>query len=146
MREKQVKYAVGVFLVSSHLVLLVLAVILRFFNGFDGSEFSTLLAVMIPMFSGYTSAIVTFIVRDKYAQVDSTPEVTRTYAAMSFIFPGVFTVLVAACILLQACKVGFEDFEQFKTTLLTLESAFAVYIGIFVYSMFEKPKGDGESP
>jgi hypothetical protein len=138
MTERSLKYRAGVFLIVAHLVIMLLIIILFFMNGFDAGQFTTLMGVIAPMFSGYTTAIVAFIIKDRHVSADASPKVTNTFSALFFVFPGIFAAVIAASIWFQAYSLVFGNFETFKTVLITIESAFAVYIGMFVYSLFEK--------
>jgi hypothetical protein len=138
MTERTLKYRSGLLLIVGHLVVLVAVIVLRLFGGYSGEEFTTIFAVIVPMFSGYSTAIIGFIVKDRYTRADRSKEVTGSFAALSFVFPILFTTAVLAAVLLQAFNAAFENFEDFKRFLLAIETAFAVYVGRFVYSMFEK--------
>lgn len=144
MTERTLKYRAGLSLVVGHLLVLVTVIAFVLSGGYTGEEFTTIFAVIVPMFSGYSTAIVAFIVKDRYAGKDRSRQVTGSYAALSFVFPLLFTVVVLAAVMLQAFNMAFEDFEEFKRFLLAIETAFAVYVGRFVYSMFEKPEEQKE--
>ena len=138
MTETTLKYRIGWFLVLLHIV--VILVLLTFYakGGFSFDQLTTAFAVIVPMFAGYTTAIVSFIVSDRFRGVDDSKQVTGTFAAMSFLFPGIFGVLVIGAISLQAFTLTFDNFEQFKQILILIEGLFAIYVGRFVYSMFER--------
>jgi hypothetical protein len=107
-------------------------------DGFDSDQFTTLLGVIAPMFTGYTTAIVAFIIKDRLVSTDTSPNVTNIFSILFFVFPGIFAAVIAATIWFQAHSLVFPNFETFKRIIIAIESAFAVYIGMFVYSLFEK--------
>jgi hypothetical protein len=135
--ERQLRYRSGVFLIILHVFVLLSIVLLRFLGGFEKQEFTTLMGVVMPMFSGYTSAIITFIVKDRHVLVDTSQKVTGVYAGLLFGLPTLLVVVISTAIWLQAYKRAFENFEDFKTFVMAFESAFAVYVSVVVYALFE---------
>ena len=138
MTERQLKYRAGMFLIASHVFILLLIIVLFFLHGFDAAQFSTLFGIIMPMFSGYTAAIIGFMIKDRYTLDDATQKVTGVFSFLFFAFPALFALLIAASIWAQAMSFVFRNFEEFKTFIMTIESAFAIYIGLFVYSLFQK--------
>jgi hypothetical protein len=138
MTERQLKYRAGIFLIFVHVVILSLAIAMFFVHGFDLNEFTTLFGIILPMFAGYTTSVIAFLIKDRYAQSDQTQPVTNTYAMLFFLFPGLFSIVIAASIWCQAHTIVFRNFDDFKNFIITIESAFAVYIGLVVYSLFHK--------
>lgn len=140
MTEKELKYKVGMFLVLANLIVILTIATLRFMWGVDGEQFTTLLAVTIPMFSGYSTSIIAFIVSDRYELTDNTKVVSFAFSILSFAFPITFVTLILVATILQANSLVFSNFEDFKSFLLAIESTFATYIGYFIYSMFKPVK------
>jgi ABC-type sulfate transport system permease component len=94
----------------------------------------------MPVFSAYTAAVLPFIVRDKNVLTDTSPQVTRAYAGLLFIVPTILATVRMAAISLQAFRKAFENFEDFKIFLMTVESAFAVYANTLVFAIFNRPQ------
>jgi len=140
MSEKKLKYSVGMFLVFSNLAIIFVIVVLRFLGGFDKEQFTTVLAITIPMFSGYSTSIIAFIISDRHIKEDKSASVTFSYSMLSFIFPIIFTMIILSSIVLQSYSKVFVDFADFKSFLITVDSIFASYIGYFIYSMFKMSK------
>ena|SRR5215208_4747559 len=138
MTERQLKYRAGMFLILAHVFVILLVIVLFFMSGFDAGQFTTLFGIIMPMFSGYTAAIIGFLIKDRYTMDDATQRITGTFAFLFFLFPALFALVIMAAIWAQAHNAVFRNFEEFKTFLMTLESAFAIYIGLFVYSLFQK--------
>lgn len=138
MSERKLKYGIGIYLVLSHLVLIGLAIALYFANGFSIDEFTTVLAIVAPMFAGYTTSILAFIIKEARVLSDASPAVNRVYALFSFLMPSILVVVIAISFWLKAHNQVFGDFEDFKRFLLLMESLFAGYAGMFIYSLFEK--------
>lgn len=138
MTERQLKYRAGLFLIGSHVGLVIFAIILFFNKGFDIDEFTTVMAVITPVFAGYTTSIVAFIIKDAKIMEDTSAQVSRAYAGLSFGMPLLLVVMVAMAVGMKAFNYVFANFEDFKRFLLLLESLFAAYAGMFVYSLFEQ--------
>ena len=138
MTERKVKYSVGLFLMTSHFGLLCYVVALYFVGGFDIEEFTTLIAVITPVFTGYTTSIIAFIVKDAKVLADKTDTVSIVYTLMTFTLPLLLVVIMGLAVGLKAHNKVFANFEDFKRFLLLTESLFAAYTGMFVYSLFEK--------
>lgn len=152
MTERKLKYSVGVFLIVSHFGLIIYSIKLYFMNGFNIEEFTTLVAIIAPMFAGYTTSILAFIIKNSRVSKDVSEKVTVVYSVLSFAIPLVLVAIIGAAIRFKAYNTAFENFEDFKRFLLIVESLFAAYVGMFVYSLFEKrdavgvPPNSGDSP
>lgn len=137
MTESKLKIAVGLFVVLSHLTLLILAAVLFVAGGFLFEEMTTTIALVIPMFSIYTTAVIKYIVSNRGVLNNKDGLVTKSYAFISFLLPVIFVLLVGAAICMKASNIAFANFEQFKIMLGVLETAFGTYMGIVLSSMFE---------
>jgi hypothetical protein len=140
MTEHDLKVKLGVTLVASHFGILILLMVLFAAGGFKFEDLTTSVAIIVPMFAGFSTAVTTFIVDDRHSTNAWSPRVSSVYTMMSFAFPLVFTLILASAILAQSFGLVFKDFEQFKLALVLIEGIFAVYVGRFVYSMFEPPR------
>jgi len=143
MEEKKFKYSFGLFLIYSHLIVIISLVLLRIIGGFDQEEFSTLLGIIMPMFSGYTTAILFFIIEDRHNinQGGGRP-LNFTYRLLAYTFTSLFIAIIVCSIWLQAYNLAFDNFEDFKTFILSIESIFAVYCGYLIYAVFKKIKDE----
>ncbi len=145
MTEQKLKGRVGITLIASHLAIIVLAVVLRLMNGFTGDEFTTLFAIVTPMFAGYTTAIVASLIAERHVKEDHSKEVTTAFVVITLLLPLVLAVIVAIAIWLKAYSLAFSDFEDFKRFLITIESIFAVYVGMLIYTLFPRQKAPSEA-
>jgi len=137
MTEVKLKYTLGMFIVLSHVVVILYTLVLFIVHGFSFSQFTTLLAIIIPMLAGYTTSIVAFVIKDRHRLSSKSKQVTTSFVVLSFLFPGVFILVILVAVTLQAFSLSFDNFEDFKATLVLIEGAFAVYVGKFVASLFE---------
>lgn len=140
MTEGTIKSLVGVGVVLGYLGIVVLTIILYFFGGFLFDELTTIIALIVPMFGIYCSAIIKYITTNRGAKRKKTIEITRVYALISVIFPSVFIFSLGVIIVLKACNLAFSNFDQFKMTLGLLQTAFGVYMGLILAEMFEIKK------
>lgn len=143
MSERKLKTQVALFIIILNVAVLSLVNICFYKGGFDPDEFTTVLAVVGPMFACYTIAAMRYLVNERYIREGNSPRVTMSYAILSFAVPSAFAVAIAGALLLQARGgingSGFTNFEQFKRILLILETAFSAYIGQLIYTMFADP-------
>ncbi|WP_147289960.1 hypothetical protein [Crenobacter cavernae] len=142
MTERQLKYALGVTIIISHVTLLLLCIALYFLAAFTMQELTTLLAIVVPVFSVYTTSVVSFVISDKHIASDKTNKVTNTYAVLSFAFPLFTALLIGVSVIMKAYNNGFDNFEDFKRFLITIETLFGAYMGALIYSLFGKPKSN----
>jgi hypothetical protein len=143
MRERTLKYATGCYLVLSHLLLIGLGIFLYFKGGFSTDEFTTILAVITPASAGYTTSVIAFIISEARVIRKKSPRVNMVYVAFSFLMPTIMVVIVGLSLWFKANNQIFDNFEDFKRFLLLMESLFAGYAGMFVYSLFEKKPAAG---
>ena len=137
VNEHKLRMAVGFFLVISHFGVLVLVFSLHFAGGFSFSEMTTTVGLIAPLFAGYTSVILAFIVKNKDKIEESNHKITASYAVMSFFLPLLFVCCLTSIVVMKSHSVGFANFDDFKVLLALIEGAFGVYVGQFIYSMFE---------
>jgi len=129
---------VGLFMVFSHFATMVTIVVLHFAGGFAFNEMSTLLGLVGPLFAGYTSVIITFIINQRHQVSHQSRRVNKPYVIIAFTTPTIFVVSLFAVIFIRAYNVGLADFENFKILVAAIEAVFGIYVGQFIYGMFEK--------
>jgi hypothetical protein len=143
MTSRKLKYSLGTFLIVSHFGLLIFAIVLYFLNGFSIEEFTTVIAILAPVFAGYTTSILAFIIKDAQTMNDTSKKVNAFYWSFSFAIPLVLVSIIGLTIGLKAYNRVFNNFEEFKRFFLLIESLFSAYVGMFVYSLFDKAKAFG---
>jgi membrane-associated protease RseP (regulator of RpoE activity) len=144
MTERQLKYGAGMALILSHVAIILMIIGFRFVNGFNTDEFTTLLALVTPMFSGYTASIIAFVVTDRHVSADTSQPVTGAFIALTLLLPLLLAGLTVVAIAVKAYNLVFTDFEDCKRFLIALESIFAVYVGMLIYALF--PRQDISEP
>ncbi len=138
MSENSLRSLIGLLLIFLHFIIMALVFVIFLNGGFRYDEFTTSMAIIAPMFAGYTTAIVIHFSRNRFNTVDDSREITMIFAMLSSLFPMAFFVGLCSCIIMFASGHVFDDFEQFKGTLTLLEGLFAAYVANFVYTLFEK--------
>ena len=136
MSEEKFMSVVGVFLILSHFITLFLVLMLTILDRFTKPELFTAVGLILPLFASYTTIIVhRFLSLTKEKPPD--PKLVpfpRIFVAL--FIPSVFVLFVLAGIFWKA--FGSLDFDSFRTMLGVGETAFGIYIGMIVKSMFER--------
>jgi hypothetical protein len=129
----------GLFMIISHFLILLEVIILWTFHGFLFEEMTTSLGLIGPLFAGYTTVIIAYIIDHASVLKDDGPRPSVAFRTVSFMIPALFVAVIASSVALWAFKVGFTEFSQFKVLVGLIEGAFGVYVGQFIYAMFKKP-------
>jgi hypothetical protein len=145
MTEMHLRNQIGVLLIASNMLVVASTIVLFFLNGFLYNEMTTTIALVVPMFSVYTTAIIKSIIANRTNTKDETSIVSPQYVLISWVLPSIFTIYLVVIVFLKAFNVGFASFEQFKGLLVASETIFGTYVGLIVGSMFEIGKGKEKS-
>ncbi len=131
MTERQLRRRIGIALVISHFSLIILVLFLYFLDGFLFEEMTTTIALIIPMFGVYTSAVTkTFLANKTKKRIIIAEEpITIEYTFINIFPPALFILALTAIIILKVFNVGLNSFEEFKITLAVIEGAFGAYSG-----------------
>ena len=140
MTENANKIGVGLFMIASHFLAIVVLVLLTFIGGFSIDEMTTTIGFIGPLFAGYSSVIIAYIIKHKSDTSYGEGIVNPVYALVSFAVPALFVLIIFSLIFLKAFNFGVTDFSIFKTIIGLVEGAFGLYVGQFIYSMFEAKK------
>lgn len=136
MTEHDLKKAIGLLVVISHFFVVVLIVGLYVIGAFLFDEMTTSVALILPMFSVYTTAIVKYFAAARFSAATNEPKLSNEYVFIATFIPSLFVLSLIASILLKSFNIGFSNFEQFKYVLGMTEIVFGSYIGIVLSSMF----------
>ena len=136
MTELRLRNQIGILLILCNLLVVASTIILFFLNGFLYDEMTTTIALIVPMFSVYTTAIIKSIIANRTQTKDESAVVSSQYVFISWLFPSIFTMYLVALVFLKAFNIGFSSFEQFKTSIVASEAIFGAYVGLTVSSMF----------
>lgn len=137
MTENSLKITVGLCVVLSYFSLIILVIVLYALGGFLFEEMTTTTALIVPMFGVYTAAIIKYILANRAMSDDKSAIVTKAFLFISFFLPFVFIASLCSIILLKAYNIAFSNFDQFKLTLGVLQTAFGVYMGLLLTTLFD---------
>lgn len=140
MTESKLRDRIGIFIILANLLVVGAALTLYFLGGFFYDEITTTVALLVPMFSVYTTAIVKSIIANRMRAEDDSPHVSGSYVFISWLFPIFFTIYLMTMVILKAMNIGFTSFEEFKGMLIASETVFGVYVGLVLASMFNIPR------
>jgi|LakMenEpi03Aug12_release.lakeMendotaPanAssembly.Ray.scaffolds.fasta_scaffold331958_2 hypothetical protein len=137
MKESQLKNAIGIFIILSYFLVILLTLVVWLLGGLLFEEMTTTIALIIPMFSLYLTAILKYIIANKMPQTMREKRLSKVYIFISFLIPILFLIVLITIILMKSFNVGFSDFEQFKIMLGVIQTAFGAYMGLILSSLFE---------
>ena len=149
MTRAQFRVRTGVTLVLAHFGVLAATILCYFRRGFLFDEFTTTVAIMVPLFATYTTLVIKDFARDLAGvRRERKLEVPVSLVFITFLLIGLLTTYLLAIVLLKAANLAFEDFEQFKGALALGEIMFGVYIGYIVHALYgpETPANTNRRP
>ena len=133
-------------LVIGHFVILATVFLMYTLSGFNFSELTTTISILLPITSIYTSTVIKEIIRDRQGDAGTTsPNYSIAYSLISILIPLGFILYLFAIVILKSFNHGIENFDQFKTLLVSGETIFAAYVGLIVHSMFDA-QADSATP
>lgn len=136
MTETRLRTWTSIFFMVSHVFILLLVVVLHLKKRFDDQEFSTTMGILVPALSALTTLAVTFAISVKEKKVYSarSAKLSGIYVFTALLFPTAFVLMLFGLVLMKG-----EDklaFEQFKISLVAVETIFAGYTGKVMASLF----------
>lgn len=137
MTENNLKSVIGAAIILANILIILAIFILYILGGFLFDEMTTSIALIAPMLSIYTTAIIRDIVKNKNRVKSKGKTVTGDYIFISFLFPLVFVLFLLSIVFAKGFNIGFSSFEQFKTMLAVSETAFGAYAGVVLSSFFK---------
>ena len=137
MTETKLRTVVGIFLMVSHIVILLLVLVLFQEAKLTEGEFTTSMGIMVPALSALATLSVTYAIsmkrRKQYAA--RSERLSGIYVFTALLFPSVYLLLMAGLVLMKGLD-RFSSFEQFKLSLGAVETIFAGYTGKVMASLF----------
>jgi hypothetical protein len=116
-----------------YIVIMLSAIAVWLFNGFDFDEFTTTIAVILPLLSSHVATVVTFTQKPPQEQVlNDDQKLTGLNAAIAITPPTLLITLIFAAILLKGLNLISIDFPQFKIFLTVINSMFGAYVATLV--------------
>ena len=141
MTERRLKDVVGATVLIAHFGILLLALGLFLAKGFDQAEFTTALGIMAPMLAALTGLALTYILANKHRSRVGIggKQVSSLYAFFALFIPFLFLIAMAGLLLLKVYNLAFSSFEEFKLSLVAMETIFGAYTGKVMASLFTPP-------
>jgi hypothetical protein len=139
MASTVLRAIVSSILVVGHFVILAAVFIMYTLSGFTFTELTTTISILLPITSIYTSTVIKEIIRDREEDGKTHPTYSIAYSLISILIPLGFILYLFAIVILKSFNHGIENFDQFKTLLVSGETIFAAYVGLIVHSMFDAP-------
>jgi hypothetical protein len=138
MTNTLLKAIVSSILVIGHFLILSIVGLMYTLSGFTFTELTTTIAILLPITSIYTSTVIKDIIQDREGGEGKTYSAySISYSLISILLPLAFILYLIAIVILKSFNRGIENFDQFKTFLVTGETIFAAYVGQIVHSMFD---------
>lgn len=133
MNETKLRTTVGIVIVLSHFGLLFFLLLLTVAGKFTPSELLLTLGLVLPLFAAYSTAVIRNFLASKGDDQQALP-VTSQRVFVSLLLPA---LAVAFLITVVAWKAfGPLGFDDFCTLVGVTETAFGLYIGYVVKSLF----------
>jgi hypothetical protein len=137
MTETKLRTVVSIFLIFSHIVILLLVLVLFLEAKLTEGEFTTSMGILVPALSALATLAVTYAIsmkgRKQYAA--RSERLSGIYILTALLFPSVYLLLMAGLLLMKGFD-RFASFEQFKLSLAAVETIFAGYTGKVMASLF----------
>jgi predicted tellurium resistance membrane protein TerC len=137
MREKQLRVIIGIGLVAGHLITILTILGLYTLGGFAFDEMTTAVGLVSPMFVAYTSVIASYFARHRFRSASLGKIIEPAFVAMTMAAPALFIFVVLGATMMKAFNIAFASFDEYKTTILGIETVFGVYLGRFMPILFE---------
>jgi hypothetical protein len=137
MTESRLQAVLGVLLIISQFGVILATMYIYVRGGLRFDEMSTAIALLVPMFAVHTTTVVKFFVANKHATNPREVPVTSTFVFLSIFFPVVFVLALLCVIGLKSYGIAFASFNEFRVALGLVQTCFAVYIGLFISSLYE---------
>jgi hypothetical protein len=136
MASQILRAIVSSILVIGHFLILATVFVMYTLSGFTFAELTTTVSILLPITSIYTSTVIKEIIRDREGGKTHSAY-SISYSLISVLIPLAFILYLVAIVVLKSFNRGIENFDQFKTLLVTGETIFAAYVGLIVHSMFD---------
>ena len=142
MTEQQLKRLIGLFIVISHFSVVIFVIGLYFARAFLFEEMTTIVALILPMFSVYTTAIIKYVIATKTMQRRGA-KLNSEYIFITFLIPALFVASLFGIIFAKSLNYGFSSFDQFKNLLGLIQVIFGAYMGLILSTMFPVESANG---
>lgn len=142
MTQEQLRTALAIFMLCTHLLVPVVVFIIYLSDGFTRSELEELLKVIIPLVSTLSGLAIAYVIRTRRAPNSRRDRVklSRLFVGMAITLPLLFVGAILSLSLLKAWNIGLSSFADLKTALATVETIFGTYTGQVITALYEEEK------
>lgn len=139
MTESRLQNTLSVFLILAHFSILLMVLGLRLCGGLTTPEFTTTMAIIVPMLAALTGFAVTYALGAKTPKkgAASTAHLPAIYVFTALFFPILFVLVIAVLVGLKVYSV-FSSFDDFKMAIASVQTIFGGYTGKVMGSLFKK--------
>lgn len=141
MTDARLRTAVGLFWVASQLVVFLVIGVARMMGGFEPEDVKGLVEITLPMFSGLGTVVIRYFARHRH-DTAAGELLNLPYVVLTWGLPLLFSMLVIGAIILRALNLAFDDIEELKFTLATLQTIYVGYIAILLAPLFETSEAE----
>ncbi|MGO7604758.1 hypothetical protein ACC718_14960 [Rhizobium ruizarguesonis] len=121
-----------------YVAILLLLISCWILDGFDFDEFTTALAVILPLVGAHIATIITFSQNNPRGLEKDAEIIMILPSAIALTTPILFVMLMFLAILAKAFNVTSISFEQFKILLACINGMFGAYVATLV-GIYLKP-------
>jgi len=135
MTDNRLRTSIGLFWVASQLLVFLVLGICRLLGGFEGDDVKDLVEIILPMFSGVGTVIIRYFTKHRHDS-DAGETLNFPYVVLAWGLPCTFAILIVAAIVLRALNRMFDDLDELKFVLATLQTVYVGYIAVLLAPLF----------
>ncbi len=139
MKEKTLKNIILFLMLSAKLLIITLILFHYATQGLEKNETYSIISLILPLFMVYLTIIIKDLVSNPYKVADAKEKpvvVKGSITAITFIIFPIYFIALAYCIN-QTAK-GEMQTDDLQKVLGLIESAFGVYIGQIIFTLFKQ--------
>ena len=136
MTQNKIRSILALLYVISNFILIILVIILKLATPYmDAAMFKTTLAVLLPTFAGYTTLILTFLIKFQSRINLGTAKVNAVFSFLSIFISTVLIFLSFFVVIYQYYRS--DTIENYAMYLTAIQSLVAVHTSLILKSIFE---------
>ena len=142
MQKNTLRNAIGVVFILSHVGIFALLGYLHHIGGFDDSDLGTALSITVPIFAGYITAIVAYVIKFQAVLKPRPQRVNGMFVFVGLFLPLAFIAFIVITIFRKSS--GELKIAQFQMYMAATETLLAAYVGAIMTSLYnyDPTKGD----
>ncbi|MCP4370651.1 MAG: hypothetical protein GY797_21445 [Deltaproteobacteria bacterium] len=140
MNEYQFKNILGFFVIGLHLLLISSLVVLFLMGGYHFNEFTTILAIVLPITVIYVSAVVKHFVDISTCKQSAIRHLRMPYVVITMSLGFLFFGILICLVFLKAFNIGTITFEVLKVLIAITETGLGIYFSNLFFAYYERAK------